>query len=243
MKIAAKTDIGLHRKQNQDSYAAGELPGGIAWAVVCDGMGGANGGAVASASAVRMIADKITTCIRAGLAENIIRNILTAVIENANVNLFEISREEAELSGMGTTVVAAVVEGGRAYIAHAGDSRAYKVSSNGEISQITVDHSMVQQLVDCGRITPEEAKEHPDRNIITRAVGAGPKINVDFCCEDMEKGDLLLICTDGLSNYVSDDEIAQSASTVNYSELADRLVSLANQNGGGDNITVVAIAI
>lgn len=243
MKIAAKTDIGLHRSQNQDSYAAGEMPGGIAWAVVCDGMGGANGGAVASSSAVKIIGEKIAACFRPGMPESMIKNILTTVIENANSGIFEQAGEEPSLSGMGTTAVAAVVENGKACIAHVGDSRAYIITADGAIRQVTTDHSIVQQMIDNGLITPEQAREHPDRNIITRAVGVGAAINVDFCVEDLAPGDVLLICTDGLSGYVSDSLIAEITAKTDFTALGDELVKLANQNGGGDNITVVAIAM
>ena len=242
MKITAKTDVGTVRKQNQDSYAAGELPGGIAWAVVCDGMGGAAGGAVASTMAVRMISDKISAVRREMLTESFIRSLLVSTIENANTCIYEVSCSNPELSGMGTTAVAVIAVDDKAFIAHVGDSRAYKLPVNGDMTQVTTDHSMVQQLVEMGDITPQQARIHPERNIITRAVGVDEKVRADFTCEELNDGDILLICTDGLSGYVEDGIIAETVRNEDYRECADKLVNLAIENGGGDNITVVMIS-
>ena len=151
------------------------------------------------------------------------------------------SIERSELNGMGTTVVCAVVKDGQAYIAYAGDSRAY-ISSGGKLTQVTVDHSMVQDLVNKGKLTSEEAAVHPNRNIITRALGVQDTIDVDFKQVDFAPGDILILCTDGLSNYVSAEEISEEVKDTKYYAFADRLVKKANTNGGGDNITVVAIA-
>ena len=143
---------------------------------------------------------------------------------------------------MGTTAVAVITVDDKAFIAHVGDSRAYKLSENGSIVQITTDHSMVQQLVEMGNITPEQARIHHERNIITRAVGVDEKVRVDFSCEEFNTGETLLICTDGLSGYVEDSEIAKTVKNEDFRECADRLVNLAVENGGGDNITVVLIS-
>ena len=145
------------------------------------------------------------------------------------------------MRGMGTTVVCAIVRDNQAYIVHAGDSRAY-VINNGNIRQITTDHSMVQDLLLRGKITPEEAEHHPNKNIITRAVGVNKAIEIDFEQIDLEDDDTLLICTDGLSNYVSNDEMLELMSDGKHYAFADRLVKKANENGGGDNITVVVIS-
>ncbi|MBR3439863.1 MAG: Stp1/IreP family PP2C-type Ser/Thr phosphatase [Clostridia bacterium] len=242
MKITAKTDVGSVRKQNQDSYAVGEVSDGVSWAVVCDGMGGAAGGAVASTMAVQMISEKIYAVRREMLTESFIRSILVSTIENANTNIYDYSRSNPELTGMGTTAVAVITVDDKAYIAHVGDSRAYKLSANGELTQITTDHSMVQQLVEMGDITPQQARIHPERNIITRAVGVDEKVRVDFTCEEFNTGEILLICSDGLSGYVEDSEIAKIVYNEDFRECADRLVNLAVENGGGDNITVVLIS-
>lgn len=242
MKIVAKTDIGLTRKQNQDAYAAGELPCGIGWAVVCDGMGGAAGGAIASTTAVRHIADNVTALFRNGFGEMNIRNILTSVIENANTQVFDMAMKNEELRGMGTTVVVAVTDGKRVNIAHVGDSRAYRLSADGVITQITADHSVVQQMVNRGEITAEEARFHPNRHIITRAVGVSDRVIVDFDEYESQDGDVLLICSDGLTGYVTDECIGQVMRDGKVYDYPERLVELANQNGGGDNVTVVVMA-
>lgn len=241
MKIVAKTDKGVVRETNQDAYAVGELPGGVAWAVVCDGMGGAAGGNIASALAVKVISEKINNSYNAQMKDMSIKNMLHSALVAANLEVFDMSLERPELRGMGTTVVCAIVKEGQAYIMHAGDSRAYIVSENG-LKQITMDHSMVQDLVNKGKITEEEAAVHPNKNIITRALGVEKTIEIDFRQVDLDKGNTLIICTDGLSNYVSSQEICEEIKDSKYYAFADRLVKKANANGGGDNITVVAIA-
>ncbi len=241
MKIVAKTDKGMVRDTNQDAYAVGELPGGVAWAVVCDGMGGAAGGNIASALAVKVISEKINNSYNAQMKDISIKNMLHSALVAANLEVFDMSLERPELRGMGTTVVCAIVKEGQAYIMHAGDSRAYIVSDNG-LKQITMDHSMVQDLVNKGKITEEEAAVHPNKNIITRALGVEKTIEIDFRQVDLDRGNTLIICTDGLSNYVSSQEICEEIKDSKYYAFADRLVKKANANGGGDNITVVAIA-
>lgn len=241
MRIVAKTDIGRKRKSNQDSYAAGELPGGVAWAVVCDGMGGAAGGNVASSNAVKIISERITSSYRQAMSPISIKNMLVSAITAANVSIYDMSKANAELEGMGTTVVCTLVTGEVAYIAHAGDSRAYAVSDN-KVTQLTKDHSIVQELVEMGSITKDEAKIHPRKNIITRALGVEPEIRIDYCEYDIANNDILLLCTDGLTNFVDDEEFLKIIEDNTYYEIADKLVSAANNNGGADNITVVAIA-
>lgn len=241
MKIVAKTDKGKVRKDNQDSYAAGELPGGVAWAVVCDGMGGAAGGNVASSIAVKMISEKIAASYQHGMSDNSIRNMLISVIETANASIYEMSCTVESLNGMGTTVVAVIIRDSTLYIAHAGDSRAYRISEN-SMRQLTRDHSVVQDMVEHGELTEEQAREHPGKNIITRALGVSEDIDVDFSQEALDEKDVIIICTDGLTNYVETDDIYNATRDEHYYEFADRLVNLANENGGGDNITVVAMA-
>ena len=224
MRIVAKTDTGLVRSMNQDAYAAGELPVGAAWAVVCDGMGGASGGDVASSLAVKTISEHITSGYRDGMGAKSVRNMLDCAISAANITIYDMSRSNESLRGMGTTVVAVIVAGGTAYISHAGDSRAYMLSEGGELRQLTRDHSMVQELLECGKLTPEEARTHPRKNVITRALGVADSIDADFSEEKMEPGDVLLICTDGLSNYISNDDIVEVTKSHNYYEFADELI-------------------
>ena len=241
MKIVAKTDKGLVRESNQDAYAVGELPGEVAWAVVCDGMGGVAGGNIASSLAVKVISDKITSCYHEKMKDNSIRNLLDSAITAANREVYDMGEEQIDLKGMGTTVVCVIVRNSCVYVAHAGDSRAY-IAHNDEVKQITTDHSMVQDLVDSGKITAEEAEHHPNKNIITRALGVSKKIDIDFDQFDLNDEDTIILCSDGLSNYVSTQDIIEDIKDGQYYAFADRLVKRANNNGGGDNITVVAIS-
>ena len=239
MKIAAKSDIGKVRESNQDAYATGEMPDGVAWAVVCDGMGGAAGGNVASETAVKIISEQITSAYRGSMRSKSIKNLLVAAINAANISVFDIAQANSKLAGMGTTVVCALVADSVAYIAHAGDSRAYLLHAEPE--QLTRDHSVVQEMVDTGRITPDEAKVHPSKNIITRALGVLPEIRVDFCEQPMGREDILLLCTDGLTNFVADADIFRLAKTCGDKNLPELLVESALENGGGDNVTAVTI--
>ncbi len=242
MKIVAKTDKGLVRESNQDAYAVGELPNEVAWAVVCDGMGGATGGDIASKLAVKVISEKINSSYNANMRDASIKNLLDSAITAANIEVFDLADARPELQGMGTTVVCTIVRNNIAFIAHAGDSRAY-IASKGQLSQITVDHSYVQNLVDQGKISPDEAEHHPRKNVITRAVGVDKHIQVDFSEVELDENDTLILCTDGLTNYVTGDEMLSDVSDDQYYAFADRLVKRANSHGGGDNITVVALAI
>ncbi len=241
MKIVAKTDKGLVRSSNQDAYAVGELPGEVAWAVVCDGMGGEAGGNIASALAVKVISEKITSAYNEKMRDASIKNLLDSAICAANIEVYDMAYSRPDLQGMGTTVVAVIVRDKTAFIAHAGDSRAYIVSGE-TIQQITTDHSLVQNMVDRGEITAEQAQHHPKKNLITRAVGVEKRIDIDFSEIDLNDNETLILCTDGLSNFVTNKEMIDDIKDGQYYAFADRLVKRANKNGGGDNITVVAIA-
>lgn len=239
MKIIAKTDIGLRRNSNQDSYASGELFGSVAWAVVCDGMGGVAGGSLASRIGVDIISERIKSSYREGMSLNSIRNMLDSAITAANIKIHETGKTDVGFEGMGTTVVAVIVADNVIYVAHLGDSRAY-VLSDDKLIQITKDHSYVQELVDSGVITKEEAASDPRKNIITRALGVDNDVHIDFAAEDLKDNAIVILCTDGLTNFVSDETIIEFAKG-NFDDFAERLVNEANANGGGDNITVVAI--
>lgn len=240
MVLSKKSDIGLVRNMNQDACASGDFPDGMAWAVVCDGMGGASSGDVASTTAVRIISERIQSSYREGMTANSIRSVLFSAIEAANAVVFELSCSNPAFEGMGTTVVAAIIQNGAAYIAHAGDSRAYRITAE-HITQLTRDHSMVQAMVDRGQLTPSQAKDHPRKNIITRALGVDNGILIDFCEEPFDAGDVLLICTDGLTNAVDDEVIFETVRQCG-ADSTEKLVDLANANGGRDNITVVTIS-
>ena len=145
---------------------------------------------------------------------------------------------------MGTTIVAAVLTGEYVYVVHAGDSRAYQLNpKKGEIIQLTRDHSVVQRMIENGQITAEEAKDHPEKHLITRAVGVDSEVRTDFCQEDLMPGDIVLLCTDGLTNYLGIEDLVNLAVDVPLEEYVGKLVEKANDKGGGDNITAVAISV
>ncbi len=241
MLIASLTDKGLVRESNQDSYAAGELSGGVAWLVVCDGMGGANGGNIASAMAVKSISESINANYREGMSSNSIRDLLLSATAAANVSIYDTAQSVETLKGMGTTVVAAIIASGVAHIVHAGDSRAY-LFGGGELYQITKDHSVVQSMIDDGKLSTSEAKKYPGKNIIVRALGVDRKTEGDYNEIDIAEGDVLLVCTDGLTNPVEDSAIAQVLGSNNLQDCPQKLIDLANKNGGRDNITAVLVS-
>ncbi len=239
MKILAKTHIGLVRETNQDAYEVGQFESGVTWAVVCDGMGGVSGGQVASAMCVEKVSGALKRGYRDNMNVNSAKNLLISAISAANSAVFSEAQENYEFKGMGTTVVAVLVLGSVAVIAHVGDSRAYIL--NEEIKPVTKDHSFVQLLIDMGKITEGEAKVHPDRNVITRAVGIEHVVDVEIDIVDIYDKDKLLICTDGLNGYVEDADILKTVNEYGDSS-AEKLVETANDAGGRDNVTVVIIA-
>ena len=239
MKLFGKTDIGLVRETNQDAFSFGSFDDGNCWAVVCDGMGGVSGGQVASSICVEKVSEAIKRSYRKGLTVSSAKNLLTTAINAANSAVFKEAQENIELKGMGTTVVAVLVLGNIAVVAHVGDSRAYLI--NDGINAITKDHSFVQLLIDSGKITEEEAKVHPDRNVITRAVGIEHVVDVEIDIADINDNDKLLICTDGLNGYVPDADILKIIDEYGDSS-TEKLVETANNAGGRDNVTVVIIA-
>ena len=243
MLISAKTDVGLKRATNQDCFEFGQLEkGAVTWAVVCDGMGGMAAGHVASAEAVRVISQSLKNNLTPKSTPSFINNLLKTSIESANAAIYDMAIKDEALRGMGTTVVAVVIVKGVAYFAHVGDSRAYCYFEKA-LRQITTDHSVVQTMVDTGQITVDEAKNHPNKNIITRALGIAPYVDIDFAENQIKENEVIILCSDGLTNCIDDELLALSASDNDFETLADRLVDLANQNGGNDNITVVAVKI
>lgn len=242
MRISAKTDVGLTRSVNQDSFSYGEFSQTAIWAVVCDGMGGASAGDVASKVASDLIAEKLSKSFNPDMNSSSIFNLIKSVAETANLQLYSMANENPDLQGMGTTAVITIVSGGNMYIANAGDSRAYYYCKETGLTQITRDHSVVQAMVELGEITPDEARNHPRKNIITRALGVEDTIELDFYEQEVSEDGMLLLCSDGLTNYVTDEEIEKIIVNTEFDKLADVLVNSANENGGGDNITVVAVA-
>ncbi len=241
MKIYSKIDKGVVRHSNQDAYFAGEISQDVTFAVVCDGMGGANAGNIASEIAVKTISEYIIGSYRNNMSVDDIIKMLKNAITSANIEIFDRAKSDEKLSGMGTTVVVAIVRDTKAVIANVGDSRIYLV--NDKLNQLTTDHSIVQTLIETGKITPEDAKVHPRKNIITRALGAEEQVVVDVGEYSLVKGDSLLLCTDGLTNFVSQDDILNTFKQNDISLVCEKLVELANKGGGGDNITAVTLSL
>ncbi len=237
VKIAAKTDIGRKRSMNQDSLYYCETPIGSLSNVfaVADGMGGHSAGDYASACTVKTIEREI---MMNDDREPV--RILKNAIETANEEVYTKALSDMSYSGMGTTVVCGTVEKDVLYVANVGDSRLYLI--NRHINQITKDHSLVEEMVRAGELREEEAKNHPDKNIITRAIGVAPRIDIDFFEVDLRRGDRILLCSDGLTNMVDDDEILKLVrESESMERCIDELVRSANRNGGKDNITVVMV--
>lgn len=240
--IYAKTDIGLTRETNQDAFNTGTYPDGNEWVIVCDGMGGVSGGHIASRICVEKVSEAIERGYRNKMTVNSVKNMLVSAITGANAAVFEEAQKSFEYKGMGTTVVVAVKLGSMAVIAHVGDSRAYLVNAANEtITQITKDHSFVQVLIDTGKITEEEATVHPDRNIITRAVGIENFVDVEVDIVDVNDGDMLLLCTDGLCGYLSDGAVLEVIKKYG-ADSVEKLIESANDLGGFDNVTVAIIS-
>ncbi len=240
MQIFFKTDVGLVRSCNQDSCRFGKISDTCAWSVVCDGMGGANGGSVASSEAVEEISRIVCEGFSFDLSDEELKKLLVSAVKSANTRVYTMSCENENLKGMGTTVELAFIRDEKLSVVHAGDSRVYLVSS-GKISQVTVDHSLVQQLVDRGQITAEEARVHPSKNFITRALGVEDKLEVDYITRPFVKGDKLIMCTDGMSNYFEINDLLEVVESTPFEQLAEQLVEIAKERGGSDNVTVTVL--
>lgn len=236
MKVFSATDIGQKRQMNQDFiYTSAEPVGNLPnLFVVADGMGGHNAGDFASRYSVSVLVETI----KKDKNFNPVK-IIRSGIEEANREILAQSRQNEAMAGMGTTMVAATVVGGYAYVANVGDSRLYLARDT--LRQITQDHSLVAEMVRLGELSPEEARNHPDKNIITRAVGTADEVKIDFFDVKLEPGDQILMCSDGLSNMVSDRDILEILRTGQGENEAQELVDQANANGGKDNIAVIVI--
>lgn len=237
MEIAGRSDIGLIRKSNQDNYLITKNSQGDILAIVCDGIGGAKAGDVASLMATKNIGENFSNIegfesVEAGEVW------LKSILKQTNDKIFSTTATSSEYEGMGTTFVGALIIKGKILVANVGDSRSYVLNS-GVLSQVTYDHSLVYELLASGKINPEDIATHPQRNVLTNALGVVGNLKVDFF--HIEKGDKLLLCTDGLSGYVTDEKIGQIINNKDYSldQMLEELVTMANSVGGFDNITVV----
>ncbi len=240
MWMTAETHVGQRRATNQDTCRTGALPDG-GYLLVCDGMGGERGGNVASALAADAAERLILRDVTAGMGEVSVRRVLECAGAAANAAVYERAKGDESLAGMGTTLTCAVVTGRTAHVLHAGDSRVYLLRDE-LLNQLTTDHTVVQMLVDRGDITEQAAKTHPQRNYITRAVGVERQLQFDIFTIDLQEGDALLVCSDGLYNYVGREDLCALTAICVRRKSVQPLIDRANENGGGDNITA-ALAV
>lgn len=244
MKAWGKTDNGLVRTENQDAYYVDLInEDNIALCVVCDGMGGAKAGGLASSLAAETFVKSVKEKLKLNMSAKYIETVARESVLSANRLLYEKSVSDSECSGMGTTLVAVIADGKHAVVANVGDSRAYSIDEN-NIVRVTRDHSLVEDLLMKGDLTIEEARSHPRKNLISRALGTEETIECDIFTLDIKQGDNILLCSDGLTNPVEDQEILYEVLHGGKKELAcDRLIDIANERGGKDNITVVLLEI
>lgn len=243
MQYWGLTDPGCVRQQNQDTYLVEQLDRNSAVYVVCDGMGGAKSGNVASSLAAEVFVQEIKRGFSSAMDREKSDQMLLSAVKLANFTVYDQAVQFEEFEGMGTTLVAVLIRGKKATILNVGDSRAYGINSEG-IVQLTTDHSVVQMMVERGELTPQTAKKYPGKNLITRAVGTEPMVMCDIFHTDVAKGDYLLLCSDGLSNMMDDQEILFEV--VHGGEPAlccQRLLEIAKNRGAPDNVTSVLIEI
>ena len=237
------TDPGCVRKQNQDAYRIEQLDRNTLLCVVCDGMGGAKSGNVASTLAVDAFTEEVRSCWKSSMNSEQTEQLLRAAVKLANFTVFDQAVQFEEFSGMGTTLTAVLVHNEDATIVNVGDSRVYGIDRSG-IRLLTKDHSVVQMMVDRGDLTLEMAKSYPGKNLITRAVGTEPSVMCDVFRWEVSRGDYLLLCSDGLSNVMDDQEILfEVAHGVNKQHCCQRLLSIAKNRGAPDNVTSVLVMI
>jgi len=245
-RSSARTDVGMKRDHNEDSFLVNE---DIGLYVVCDGMGGHAGGETASRLAVQTIEKELISAklriddpfsAKASLPESPLAGVLREAVEGACAAVFRSSRANPELAGMGTTCISLLVQGEHAIVGHVGDSRAYLVR-DGQVWQLSEDHSLVNEQVRAGLLTEEEAKHSRLKNIITRSVGFEEDVLVDVVGVETRSGDKFLLCSDGLSNLIDNDEIRDALVQTSLDQVPEMLIQLANSRGGDDNITVIAV--
>jgi PPM family protein phosphatase len=250
MRVAARgqTDVGQKRDHNEDSFLVDEALGLF---VVADGMGGHAGGGTASRIAVETIRDHLRqaqgpggTAFEGGvpLEQSPLRELLRSSVEDACLSIYRAAQGDPSLAGMGTTVTAVLLAGSNAFVAHVGDSRCYLVRG-ANIYQVSEDHSLVNEQLKAGAITADEARHSRFKNIITRSVGFEADVAVDMMGVEVEAGDRLLLCCDGLTNLVEDPEILDVVGEASLDEAPGRLIDLANERGGDDNITVIVVHV
>ena len=243
MQYWGLTDKGCTRSQNQDTFQIELLDKNTLLCVVCDGMGGAKSGNIASGLAADVFTQEVKRSWKSGMDEQEQEQMLRGAVKLANFTVYDQAQQLEEFSGMGTTLVAALIHGKQAIIVNVGDSRAYHIDSDG-IQQLSVDHSLVQMMVHRGELTPEQAKHYPGKNLITRAIGTESVAMCDVFHKKLDRGDCMLLCTDGLSNLIDDQEILfEVVHGLEKSKCCERLLEIAQKRGAPDNVTSVLVMI
>lgn len=243
MQFWGLTDPGCVRSQNQDTFYMEKLDRNTVLCLVCDGMGGAKSGNIASSLAAEVFAQEIKRCYTASMDREKADQMLRSAVKLANFTVYDQSLSFEEFDGMGTTLVAVLIRGKKATVVNVGDSRAYGISAEG-IYQLSTDHSVVQMMVERGELTPESAKTYPGKNLITRAIGTEPVVMCDLTHLDVAKGDYVLLCSDGLSNMMDDQEILfEVVHGGDPAQCCQRLLEIAKKRGAPDNVTSVLILI
>ena len=241
MQYWGLTDPGVVRPQNQDTFLVERLSDSAVVAVVCDGMGGAKSGNVASKLAADVFVQEVRLTYKPGMQPEQTEQMLRAATKLANFAVFDQAQQFEEFEGMGTTLVAVLVEDGWTTVVNVGDSRAYCVTPDG-IRQITTDHSLVQLMLQRGELTPEQAKYYPGKNLITRAIGTEAVVECDVFCLRLDAGDSLLLCSDGLTNLLDDQEILfEIVHGPDRTQCCQRLLDISINRGAPDNVTSVLL--
>ena len=239
MQVFFDTNIGLSRNENQDRVRGTVLSEDVAFAVICDGMGGENAGSEASEKAISVVFDRVTKVYRKDYDSNAIKNLLMSAVTTANAVVFDAAWLNSEKQGMGTTCVAALKTENKLHIISVGDSRAYLVTD--EIRQVTKDHTIVMKMYENGEISKEELKSHPHRNLITKAVGVTEQVYPDYFEVEIPEDAAVILCSDGLSNYCDESDIYNVVRSGEDETVCPVLVRIALENGGNDNISVAMI--
>ena len=240
IRFMGATDTGRQRHQNQDAYICRRVGEQTGYAIVCDGMGGEKAGEGASATACQLIEKFLHRDIREGMSESAAKAVIFSAISAANAKVYSMAKENPNYHGMGTTLVLAVVLDEWMHIVNIGDSRIYMVEKKA-VQQLTRDHTLVQTMVDRGEISSEEAQNHPKKHYITRAIGVGDTLDIDYQMYQLKKESQVLLCTDGLSNYLRPEKLPEQLKSCIRKESLQELIDYANNQGGADNITAVVL--
>lgn len=243
MQYWALTDTGVARSQNQDAYQIVSLDKNTLLCVVCDGMGGAKSGNVASTLAADVFTQEVKRSWMSDMDPEALDRMLGGAVKLANFTVYDQARQFEDFNGMGTTLVALLIQGRKATIVNVGDSRAYLIDSDG-IKQVTTDHSLVQMMIARGELAPEKAKYYPGKNLITRAIGTEPQVVCDVFHRKVEKGACFLLCTDGLSNLMDDQEILfEVVHCQDKAQCCEQLLDIVKKRGAPDNVTSILVTV